>query len=273
MLLILCAFFMSANFSNNLIFALTFLLLGIALVSWRQTKVNLSGLTLGKWQSTPVFCGQPVSYQLRLSNPGRYSCYGLEVVADAGESSWTSVPTDETVVVELLYPTERRGYVQAKTIQLRSTFPLGLFEAQLSTAKAGQCLVYPHPSGKQPLPESSNCQQAHLRRESGSFTDMRRYAAGDSPSRIAWQALARTDVLYSKEFDGADGEAAIYLDWDAVLISDVESRLSQLCRWLVDLHLQGRDYGMRLPGVLVAPNHGEKHYRHCLRLLALYKLS
>ncbi len=272
--LVLCGFLMSVNFSNNLIFAMTFLLLGIALVGGWQTGRNLVGLSQGDWRSDPVFAGESVVYRLNLHNPSRMARLGV-MAAIQGErdgKAYTLAALD-AIELELRRPTTHRGRLEQAAAVLTSRFPIGLIEARLSCGRLPECWVYPAPRGDQRLPEHAQGQQAHQRHESGNFTEMRRYAPGDPPSRIAWQALARTDEIYTKEFDGAEGQPALWLSWDAVAASGVENKLSQLCRWVLDAQRAGREYGLDIPGVRIDPAADESHQRRCLQALALYEIE
>ncbi len=269
--LMLCGFLMSVNFSNNLIFAMTFLLFGIASVGWWQTRSNLRGLEVGGWRCEPVFAGQQVVYHLMVNNSSRMERYGLGAISlEFDGNGETAIPAQGQVEVTLTRHTATRGLLATAPASLHSCFPIGLFQANLATKELPECLVYPTPTGIESLPDQAQGQQAHMRRESGSFTDMRRYAPGDPPSRIAWKALARTDEVYTKEFDGAEGQPALWLTWDAVQAGGVEQKLSQLSRWVLDAHRQGREYGLDIPETQIAPASDDTHQRRCLRALALY---
>ena len=51
---------------------------------------------------------------------------------------------------------------------------------------------------------------------------------------------------------------------------DTEARLSRLTRWVLLAHEQGARFGLKLPGVELAPDHGDAHRDRCLRELALF---
>ena len=272
--LIGCGFLLSINFSNNLIFAMTFLLIGVALVGWYFTRVNLSGVVPADWQVESVFAGQMAVYRLQAENRSGQDRYGLRVAAKGAESEGEHLLVQGgRVEMVLRRSAQKRGTLPRSAATIRSAFPLGLFEARLSAGELPQCLVYPKPVGAQPLPEHQPNRSAHQLKESGAYTDMRRYAPGDPLSRISWRALARFDKLYTKEFDGAQGQSALWLRWDDLWVSAVEDRLSQLSRWVLDAHRLGREYGLELPGTRLAPSSEEKHLRACLKALALYGLG
>ncbi len=272
--LIGCGFLLSINFSNNLIFAMTFLLIAIALVGWYFTRVNLCGLAPADWRAEPVFAGQTAVFRLQVENRAAQARHGLRVHASSaqGGGEQSLAPGDRAeMALRRLAP--RRGRLPRLAVAMHSVFPLGLFEARLAGGELPVCLVYPSPLGAQPLPDQQSNRNAHQLKESGSYTDMRRYAPGDPLSRISWKALARFDELYTKEFDGAQGQTALWLRWSDVRASAVEDKLSQLCRWVLEAHRLGREYGLELPGTVIAPAGEEIHLRRCLEALALYGLE
>ena len=158
-------------------------------------------------------------------------------------------------------------------VKISSCFPLGLFRAW-SWLETGQaCIVYPKPGGKLPLPPTSvgNFEdQKGGQNGTDDFIGFRKYRPGDSTRNIAWKALAREQGPLVKRFDGK-GAGKLMLDWDDLAhIRDTETRLSQLCRWILRTENEGIHYGLALPGNRIKPGHGELHMHYCLRKLAVY---
>ena len=60
------------------------------------------------------------------------------------------------------------------------------------------------------------------------------------------------------------------IDWDDLDGSDTEQGLSVLCRRVLDADAGAAEYGLRLPGVVIAPDRGDRHRHACLRALALF---
>lgn len=269
--LIFCGFLMSVNFSNNLIFAMTFLLISIALVGWYHTRVNVKGLLLADWKAEPVFAGQRAVYRMGVENRGRMGRHGLTVRAkNSVDGDESHLADNEKKDMVLERTANERGILAPIQSLLCSSFPLGIFEARMTAGVLPECLVYPVPVGDQPIPEQSAGGLAHLQAESGTYTDMRRYSPGDPMSRISWKVFAKFDELYTKEFDGAQGQPALYLRWDDVYVSGTEQKLSQLCRWVLDAHKKNREFGLELPGTTIEPANEEPHLLDCLRALALF---
>ena len=86
---------------------------------------------------------------------------------------------------------------------------------------------------------------------------------------MAWKAYARTGELVIKQYAGTD-VATHWFDWDTLPGLDVEQRLSQLCRWIVDAQSHGHAYGLRLPTEQIEPNLGTRHRHRCLSALAFF---
>ncbi|HSC48166.1 MAG TPA: DUF58 domain-containing protein, partial [Gammaproteobacteria bacterium] len=103
------------------------------------------------------------------------------------------------------------------------------------------------------------------------FSGLRGYQPGDSPRRIAWKTSARAQELLTKRFTGT-GEETRWLSWDELAGMQDERRLSVLCRWVLLCHATGGAYGLKLPGVEIAPAGGEEQRDRCLEALALHGL-
>ena len=61
------------------------------------------------------------------------------------------------------------------------------------------------------------------------------------------------------------------IDLDALPDStDIEARLSQLTRWVLDAEERKLRYGLKLGTLVVEPAQGSGHQAECLKALALY---
>ncbi len=269
--LVIAGFLLSINFSSNLIFAMTFLLVAIALVGWYDTRKNVSAVFFGEWDAEPVFAGQDAQYRIYVENRSKRDIHGIKAAAsihrEKGENHLSKGDGKE---VFLGVPAPVRGRLTPGDARLESTFPLGIFKAFINTATLPSCMVYPNPWGDQPYVEKNLGSQAHLMAESGTYTDMRRYAPGDPLSRISWKAFAKFDALYTKEFDGARGETAMWIRYTDVDVPGVEEKLSQLCLWVLKAHEENREFGLELPGTRIEPDSGKTHLQECLAALAFY---
>lgn len=271
--LLFLLFLWSINYNNSMGFAFTFLLTAVALNSMWQTHDNLLGLTVHPGSAEPVFAGQEAKFSFQLENPNPKPRYGIALQWRDRPPQYVDLPAQGAVVVTLLIPSERRGWLQPGRLRVLTRFPLGLLQAWSWVEFEQGCLVYPQPRGRRPLPTTTASVSGSGLGERGlgseDYAGFRPYAPGDSPRRIAWKAATRTDQLLVKRFtDQARPE--LWLDWRLLGIESVEPRLAQLCQWVLKAEGDGRPYGLRLPGTQIPLAHGDSQRRRCLEALALF---
>jgi uncharacterized protein (DUF58 family) len=101
------------------------------------------------------------------------------------------------------------------------------------------------------------------------WRSLRPFRDGDSPRQVAWTAYARGSPLLVKEYSALGTDQRLF-DFAQLRNLDVEARLEQLARWIVDAEARGEQYGLALPAAALAPGHGPEHHRRALTALALY---
>lgn len=271
----------SINYANALGYALSFLLVGAALVSMLHAVRNLAGLGLHGAESEPVFAGSSARFRLRVDNLGQRARFGL--IARFGNkrrSSGDDAPAlhfpldaDSVTVVELTAHASKRGWFAPGRVTIATRFPLGWFRAWSYANLDLRCLVFPRPQGEQTFPPFSpepSGEHGTSGRGEDEFAGLRDYQPGDSARRVHWKAVARDQGMPVKMFGGASAGVA-RLRWQDVAHSDDEARLSQLCRWVLEAHARGLRYGMELPGTDIPIDGGDEQRRRCLEVLALFR--
>lgn len=279
--LVLCVMLLgSINYDNSLGFAMTFLLGSLAMVSTLHAHRSLSGLTVRWGGLRPGFAGGEAGFDLLIDNPTDRPRHGLKVrhalVAGTrhgpGDRVFDiDVPANETTRVIIRVPAARRGLLAAPRVSITSRYPFGWFRAWSVVRAEARCPVYPRPVGNRNLPVSAlDPRPRGGARGSGAddFIGFRDYRPGDSPRHIHWRAVARGHGTPVKLFGGAEA-AEVLLSWQAASGSD-ESRLSQLCRWVLEANERGIRFALEIPGTRLSPGLGEGHRAEALRSLAVY---
>jgi uncharacterized protein (DUF58 family) len=264
----------SINYALSLGFALTFLLAGLGLAGMVHTARNLARIAVSAGRAEPVFAGE--SAQFRLYLDGRAAFDRPAILARhvaSGSQLVVDIPSRSSAEIVLAVPAPKRGRLALGRVMLETRFPLGLFRAWSYIEPDARCVVYPRPE-RSPLPPFSGEAAAGARRTqtpgSDDFAGLRGYQRSDSPRHIAWKAVARSEDMLTKQFAG---EAAAELWLDSQLLPaglGLEQRLSRLAGWVLAAEGAGAHYGLRLPGVEIAPGRGEAHRAACLQALALY---
>ena len=262
----------SINYNLSLGFVLTFLLGSVGFTAMLHTFRNLAGLRIKAGRTAPVFAGETARFAVCLHNPTQTARHSVTLTRDKRDTDVVDVPPESSVIASALVPTSRRGLLRPGRLTLYARFPVGLYYAWSYIELDSDCVVYPRPSPPGlPLPAaaSSAGEGGSLDRGSDDFAGLRQYHAGDSPRHIAWKAVARGDVLLTKQFSGhATAEMWLSLDLlpDAL---NLETKLSHLTRWVLDAHASGIAFGLKLPGSAVSIGRGEAHRDRCLEALAL----
>lgn len=274
-LIIMILLISSMNFSNNMGFALTFLLVGIGLVSMHHCQRNLSGLQLKLIDTKACFAGKHAGFRLQLENPSINTRWQLQTGWDRQGTSCLDLQGDASKIFVLTLESEQRGRLRAPRIGISSVFPLGLFRAWSWVHMDATAIVWPKPAQQAERPPSfdSNADNQQTQAHNGDdLSGVREYQRGDSPRRIDWKALARYGELLVREYqDGST--SSTWLDWEAIEGMGTEARLSILTRLVLDAHTAGLKYGLRLPAGVLNPSNGDAHLHECLNQLAVHGLG
>jgi uncharacterized protein (DUF58 family) len=263
----------SINYALQLGFALTFLLAGLGLAAMVHTTRNLARLAVSAGRAEPVFAGEAAQFRLVLDNRARYDRPAVLVRHQAsGAQVVLELAAGGLVEAVLAVPAARRGWLRLTRVMLETRFPLGLFRAWSYVEPDLRCLVYPRPEHA-PLPapaqdDAAGTARAHAQ-GNDDFSGLRGYQLQDPPRHVAWKAVARADVMLTKQFSGAAG-VELRLDWDALPGLDAERRLSRLAGWVLAAERAGARYGLRLPGLEIPLGSGDAHRVACLQALALH---
>lgn len=260
----------SINYSSSLGFMLTFLLASLGLVSILYTYRNIAYLQIRSGKVAPVFAGGEARFTLHLGSTDhtprralRIKARGVTVVNDIGAEGGS---------IDLVIPVHKRGRLTLGRITLSTTFPLGLIRAWAYAEPDMQCIVYPQPGPYRTLPATPYQQQGEqsgTAAGSDDFHGFRAYHPGDSLRHVHWKAVARALPMLTKQFTTSLAPD-LWLDWAALPMLDNESRLRILCRQVVEAQRHDQTYGLRIPGVEIAPGRGALHQHRCLEALALY---
>jgi uncharacterized protein (DUF58 family) len=269
----------SINYDLSLGFVLTFFLGAVGLVTMLHTFRNQLHLYLKPLRADPVFAGGLASFELLLENRKAIERGAIwlktpqcEVVSD--------VPPRAGVAVTLTAAAPRRGWLTPPRITVETRYPLGLLRAWSYWQPDLPCLVYPQPAAPgQPFPAAPEGSGEGAPAGSGTddFAGLREHQASDSPRHIAWKnailAMETGAPLQVKHFTGSATSELVF-DYAAMPLGmDMEQRLSQLARWVLDADAMKLSYALVLSGTTLGPAQGDPQRLACLRALALHGLE
>lgn len=262
----------SINYQLNLGYALTFLLAGCAAAGMAVGHATLRGLALQLQPPAPLFAGQQATLQVKLINARRTPRLAVGLALQATRQwAWADVPAGGQALVHIGFQPARRGLHPVPVLTAETRFPLGSFRVWTVWRPAAQVLVYPQPEAQPPaLPAGeprAGSGAAASARASGEFDGVRAYQRGDPMKRIVWKKFARVGELVTRDTQQMQRQA-LWLDFARTGVLPPEARLSRLTAWVLAADAQQLDYGLRLPGVEIAPAGGVAHRQRCLEALA-----
>jgi uncharacterized protein (DUF58 family) len=282
-MMLLAALTGAINYSLSMAFAMTFLLAGLGTVTMLHTWRNLAHLKISAYRAQPVVAGQPAVFEFIVKEEQNRARYAVTAkfnsqaeqtknqASNQPETQQDIAPLAESVF-NLSLPSQRRGWLKAPRVVFSTQFPLSLFNVWAYAEIDHTCLIYPNP-GPHSLAIASPDMQAkegQQRNPQGNddFAGHRNYQFGDSPKRVNWKASSREQGLLTKLFQG-DATSTLWLDWAMTTGDNMEVRISQLARWVIDAENNHLSYGLRLPKQEIKPNQGSVHYHQCMSALAL----
>jgi uncharacterized protein (DUF58 family) len=262
----------ATNFQNNLVFALSFFLLAVLFVSIHLTFANASGLRLRFIDADPVFAGDVA--QVRLELLSKASHQQLELSWPQQDAAMVSIQPSIPQVVLLPQQASRRGVLRPGRFRMQTFYPLGIVRCWSWLDLDVEILVYPKPEPA----DLQQCSSGEGDDDGGEvvaggdeYFSLKPYVEGESRSRIAWKQFAAGRGLFVREYADLRG-GKVMLDLSVVPDPDLELRLSRLCYCALQLHEEGREYGLRLPGsVVIDAAAGDQQLHVVLAALALYQ--
>jgi len=263
------------NYQNSLIFGIAFLLLSLFMVGMLHTYRNLSGLRIVAGSSRSAFAGEDAEFQVILQRRGERQYEALQLGWNKDLLEEVDLVEKEEVRVKLYVPSTTRGILNPGRLLIQTVFPLGLFRSWTWQDLDVSTIIYPRPIQAGNLPPSETLgEEGELVEREGAddFYGMRDYNPGDPLKHIAWKSFARTETLMVKQF-ASHVDRRVWIEWDYLSGLDLEARLSRLCYWVIKYARRQEEYGLKLPGIEIAPGRGDRHRDEMLKNLALFKLS
>lgn len=263
----------SLNYQNNLALLFSFQMVSVAIVGMFHTWRNLLALKVTARGGPAVFAGQEAIFSFVIEDDQMRYRDDLVICIDQRQSKPTRLSPNASDLVSVSIATERRGSIKAERVRIETRYPLGLFQAWSYPRSTPEVTVYPRPAAASPASSQAPVLNRNDTGDQGvgadDFIGPRDYRPGDSLRRLDWKALARERGLVVKQF-GGDRTSQVWIDWDRLPGYDTETRLSLLCRQVLDAAEQGLSYGLRLPGLTLPPDGGEIHKHRCLTSLARF---
>jgi uncharacterized protein (DUF58 family) len=280
-----CMWLAAVNFSNNLVYAILYLIGSLSFISLFHTWKNLAALRVEHVRIQPAFAGEEVRLEIHLRNSGKHPIYGIffaRLGDEAGVSRWstplqkagggaTRLAGSDSCSVEVAFSSNRRGLYRFESLVVKSSYPFGLFWASFRVPAGMEYFVYPQAKGNSAWPAmrgSGDQGSPSTLRPGDDFHGVRAYLPGESLRHVDWKAFARGRPLAIKQFTGGAGPE-LWLDAADMQKMPLEARLSQLALWVVSAEKAEVPYALKLGRILLPLGLGAAHSRRALEALAV----
>jgi uncharacterized protein (DUF58 family) len=258
------------NYNSNLGLAFAFLIASLTLVTMHHCNRNLLGILVDATTEIDAFAGREAGVEFVLRNESNVDRPDVEIRIWAAAGMGRAGARNDDVV-SVVVPAPHRGVLRVEQFELRTRYPFGWFYAWTYVQSPVTIFVAPAPAGSRTLPSTHDGGTAAAAETRGDedFSGLRAYQPGVPLKHMAWKSLARGGEAAVRTYTGLAAQPE-WLEWTALEGLDTETRLSQLCLWVLESDIAQRPYGLRLPGTEIAPSGGAAHRFACLRTLAAY---
>lgn len=254
------------NYANNAALLLTCLLAAACIGSMLGTFRNLDRLQLRRIRTGTAHAGESIPLRLEFAAEQRAR---MAIELRAGDQLLALAITHGSATITWPLPTAQRGWMRIPGVQIRSTWPLGLFRAWSWIRPRQSVLIYPCPEQHGPPPGHDANGSVDPAHDGDDLAALRTWRSGDAMKLIAWKASARHHELLAREFEHPSVEHEWRLEWNATAALTAEARIARLARWVTEAHAAGQSWSLELPAQTVGPAAGSEHYHRCMSALAL----
>jgi uncharacterized protein (DUF58 family) len=195
--------FLATSYSNLFFLLIAFCaVLGGLGVVWALQ--NLRPVRIERIEVGPGPAGQPRPLQVTLGTGGR-RCFDLAVRLRCGRERFEvahAALLRGTLQLDGALPARARG-IETVRVQLRSTFPFGLFAASRDTGLTLEIVTHPNPeltaATASALGTAAGAVQGDDGFRSSTVAGLRPFRTGDSLAAVHWKASARRGTAVVKE--------------------------------------------------------------------------
>ena len=266
---------LGTSYQNNLVLALSYLLISLIVVAIFHTYANLAGLEITVLGSKPTFVDEKVYFSLQVQGDRAKGYDNLIIRWWNGDDSCFDFAGKQSTQIEVGVYAHKRGILKPGKLLIESVYPLGILRCWTWLNLDVNAVIFPKPvkvDFPAQLTGANESEQGEQVAGGDDFAGLKEYRAGDPVKHIAWKHYAREQGLYSKEY-GSTRNHDHWLDWDEFAHLPIEARLSALCYWALQFERLQNAYGLRLPGKQIPPALGDGHRLTVLTALACFHLG
>ncbi|MDI9347068.1 MAG: hypothetical protein QM538_00995 [Methylacidiphilales bacterium] len=255
------------NYGNNIVYAYAFIH-----TSWFLFAI-IKNFTCGLFvEIDPVFpylvqAHSPFCITLKIPKLKRETSLVILLKAtDENYRLYCTTAKQTSLSINLF--SNQRGIVSIPEFVVSTTSPFGLTKTYWFLKCKNTIPCYPKPIG---IPLHLLISQQSRNIEGVEFQYHRDWIESDSLSKIDWRIYFKNRKKFSKVFSNSSNSSTLLFDFDS-LHGDTETRLSQLCLWIIEANKLRKEYTVQLQKEFYRSGIGDIHTNECLVALSRFKL-
>ncbi len=234
---------MGMAYGNNLVYVVCFYLTTMGLAMAKLTNDHIDHIVIEKSYIKDAFAESDQIVYVLIRNTTQQVLKQVEIkIANQKNAVRLDLRPDEAQTVEVLWSPTKRGIQPLPRIRIQSSYPAGMFQAWKILRSKEDVIIYAAKRGQKEFPQAGASSQDSI----GILKEIREYQPGDSPKRIHWRSLAKSNQLRTLLHEGNENQIC-HLNWDSVRDLALESRLEQLTLWITQAHGLGSPWELKLP--------------------------
>ena len=227
----------------NLVYITLFFVFSLAFSAGPIGILNLGHLEASYLRPGRLFAFQEGQIPIEISNNSATTSWSITLHDEETSLPLDSIKSETSEVLKLPVTPNKRGPFTHKGCYLESKYPLSTVRLVMKIDETYNGVVYPEPKG---IPLQSFLQQEknHYGEEK-EFDGLRAYDGSQKLSHIHWASVAKGDIsvkVFSKE---TQTPKLVFNFYTAA--TDDESRLSQLCLWVLECEKQNLPFMLQMP--------------------------
>lgn len=227
----------------NLVYITLFFVFSVAFSAGPLGVLNLGQLKATFNPSSRLFARQQGAISLRIENPAKSSAWAIALYSEETSVEIGEIKAKSSMVVHLDYLPKKRGRFYFENCYLQSSYPFATARLTLPIQERYEGIIYPEPKGKSLA--SFLAQEQSYFGEDKEFDGLQSYDGTQKLSAIHWPSLAKGQLSvkrFSKEIQSPN----LVFDFFKAGKDD-ETRLSQLCLWVLTCETQHLPFSIQLP--------------------------
>lgn len=228
----------------NLVYITLFFVFALGFSAGPIGVLNIGNLEAVFLKQGRFFSRQETQIRFEITNTSSTPSWAIRLYGTEGVFvPIAKVKGDTSIVVSIPFKPDRRGIFTYEKCYLESRYPLSTARLAKEIQAKYEGIVYPEPKGKS-LDTFLQEQETHYGEEK-EFDGLREYDGSQKISHIHWASVAKGEMAV-KIFTKETTLHNLLFNYEK-LTGDKESRLSQLCLWVLECEKKHLSFALQLP--------------------------